>query len=87
MNWVKILPYSPGQGTLWETMVKLFKNVNKTMENARYTPTPIELQTFFVNAVRIVNDRLLTTVSDQTNDLLPITPSGFLGQHLSPNCL
>ena len=44
-----------------------------------------ELQTLFVAAVRIVNDRPLTTVSDDTNDLLPITPSCFSGQHLFTN--
>ena len=55
------------------------------MENACRSPIFIELQTFFVNAVRIVNDRPLTTVSNQPNGMLPITPSCFLGQHLSPN--
>ena len=45
----------------------------------------IELQTFTLDAVRIVNDRPLTTPSDQPNDLLPITPSCFLGQQLAPN--
>ena len=32
----------------------------------------------------IVNDRPLTTLSDQPNDLSPITPSCFLGQGLAP---
>ena len=67
-------------------MVKLFKStLNKTIDTTRRTPSLIELQTFFVDAVRIVNDRPLTTVSDHPNDLAPITPSCFLGQHLSPN--
>ena len=86
INWVKIPPYSPSQGEVWKITVKLFKNVlNKTVENTRRMPTLIELQTFFVNAVRIVNDRPLTTVSNQPNDLLPISLSCFLGQHLSSN--
>ena len=67
-------------------MVKLFKSaLNKTSENTRRTPNLIELQTLFVDAVRIVNDRPLTSVSNQPNDLSSITPSSFLGQHLSPN--
>ena len=53
------------------------------MDGARRKPTLIELQTYTSDAVRIVNDRPLTTVSDQPNDLAPITPS-FLGRHLSP---
>ena len=35
--------------------------------------------------MHIVNDRSLTTLSDQPNDLAPISPSSFLGQDLSPN--
>ena len=40
---------------------------------------------FFSDAVRIVNDRLLTTLRDQPNDLAPISPSSFLRQELAPN--
>ena len=57
------------------------------MERARRKPSLIELQTFASDAVRIVNDRPLTTPSDQPNDLEPITPSCFLGQHLALNTL
>ena len=34
------------------------------MDNARRLPTLVELQTFTVETVRIVNDRPLTTPSD-----------------------
>ena len=40
---------------------------------------------FFSDAVRIVNDRPLTTLRDQPNDLAPISPSSFLRQELAPN--
>ena len=61
-------------------MVKLFKNaLLQVMGRARRKSTLIELQTFASDAVRIVNDRPLTTPSDQPNDLKPITPSCFLG--------
>ena len=67
-------------------MVKLFKTaLGRVMEQTRRKPSLIELQTFFTDAVRIANDRPLTTLSDQPNDLCPITPSSFLGQHLAPN--
>ena len=86
INWVKIPPYAPSQGGVWESMVKLFKNaLLQVMGRARRKPTLIELQTFASDAVRIVNDRPLTTPRDQPNDLEPITPSCFLGQHLAPN--
>ena len=45
----------------------------------------MELQTFTSDTVRIVNDRPLTTLSCEPNDLAPITPSSFLGQNLAPN--
>ena len=85
INWIKIPPYAPTQGGAWESMVKLFKTtLYKVMDNARHLPTLIALQTFAVETVRIVNDRPLTTPSDQPNDLFPITPSCFLGQKLAP---
>ena len=66
-------------------MVKLFKSaLSRVLEPVCRKPSLIELQTFFSDAIRIVNDRPLTTLSDQPNDLCPITPSSFLGQHLSP---
>ena len=86
INCIKIPPYSPSQGGSWESMVKLFKNsLSKVLFDARRKPSLIELQTFFFDAVRIINDRPLTTPSDQPNDLCLITPSSFLGQHLAPN--
>ena len=61
-------------------MVKLLKNaVSQILKNFRRRPSLIELQTFVSNLVRIVNDRPLTTHSDQPNDSSPITPSSFLG--------
>ena len=67
-------------------MVKLFKTaLFRVLDYTRRMPTLIELQTYFTDAVRTVNDRPLTTLSDQPNDLIPISPSSFLGQKLAPN--
>ena len=85
-NWVRIPGYAPSQGGGWEVIVKLFKSaLNKTVDTTRRMPLLIEFQTFFVDALRFVNHRPIITISDQTNDLAPITPSSFSGQHLSPN--
>ena len=54
------------------------------MNEIRRKPSLIELQTFMSDAVRIVNDRPLTTVSDNPNDLAPLCQSSFLGQQLAP---
>ena len=86
INWLNIPLYAPSQGGSWEGMVKLFKTVlGRVVEQICQIPSLIELQTFFTDAVRIVNDRPLTTLSDQPNDLCPITSSSFLGQLLAFN--
>ena len=86
INWVFEPPYAPSQNGSSESMVKLFKGaLSLVLEPVRRKPSLIELQTYLSDAVRIVNDRPLTTLSDQPNGLCPITPSSFLGQHLSPN--
>ena len=86
INWVKIPPYSPSQGGSWESMVKLFKDAcNRVLNQSRRKPSLIKIQTFTSDAVRIVNNRLLTSLSDKPNDLAVITPSSFLGQGLAPN--
>ena len=54
------------------------------MNFSRREPSLIELQTFTSDAVRIVNDRPLTTLSSAPNDLSPLSPSCLLGQRLAP---
>ena len=67
-------------------MVILIKNaLTQVMGEVRRTLFLIELQTFVSDAIRIVNDRPLTTISSTPDDLTPLTPSCFLGQHLAPN--
>ena len=67
-------------------MVKFFKKaLTSVIGEARRKPSLIELQTFTLDAMRIVNDRPLTTSSCEPNDLVPIIPSSFLSQNLAPN--
>ena len=85
INWIKIPPYALSQGGSWESMVKLFINaLGRVIGEARRKPLLIELQNFVSDAVRIVNDRPLTSVSSRPNDLLPISPLSFLGQQPGP---
>ena len=86
INWVRIPAYAASQAGSWESMIKLFKNaLHQVMGEARRKSSLIELQTFVSDAVRIVNDRPLTTLSDKPNDLMPLNPACFLGQQLAPN--
>ena len=67
-------------------MVKLFKDAfYRVLDQSRRKPSTIETQTFTSDAVRIVKDRPLTSLSDKPNDLAVITTSFFLGQGLAPN--
>ena len=43
----------------------------------------IELQAFFIDAARLVNNRPTANLSDQPNDLAPIIPSFFFGTSLA----
>ena len=59
-------------------MVKLPKTaLGRVMKLTRRLPSLIELPTFFIDAVRIGNNRPLTALIDQSNDLCPITPLNF----------
>ena len=61
-------------------MVKLIKNsLGRVLKEVRRKPSLTELQTFVSDAVRVVNDRPLDTVSSVPNDLSPLTPACFLG--------
>ena len=86
INWVFMPPCASSQGGSWEIMVKLFKKaLTSVTGEARRKPSLIELQTFTLDAVRIVNDRPFVNLSCEPNDLAPISPSLFLGQNLAPN--
>ena len=88
INWVEILPCSPSQGGSWESMVKIFKEAfNRVLDQSRHKPSLIAIQTFTSDAVRLVNDRPLTLLSDKPKDLAVITLSSFLGQGLASNNL
>ena len=83
---VEIPPYSPSQGGSWESMVNVFEDAfNCFLDQSQRKPSLIEIQTFTSDAVRIVNDRSLTSLSDKSNDLSVITPSSFRGQGCAPN--
>ena len=86
INWVKILPYSPSEGGSWESMVKLFKEAfNHVLDQSRRKLSLIEIQIFTSDAVLVVNDHPLTSLSNKPNHLAVITLSSFLGQGLAPN--
>ena len=69
----------------WESMIKLFKTLlTRIMNKICQKPSLIELQMFMSDAIWIVNDQPLTTISNMPNDLTPMCRSSFLGQQLAP---
>ena len=67
-------------------MMNLFKNaLGRVIGQVRRKYSLIELLAFVSDAVCIVNDRPLTSVSSHPNDLPPIFLSSFLGQQLASN--
>ena len=76
----KIPPYASSQGGSWESMVKLSKTaLHRVLHNTRRMSSLIELQTFFSDAVQIVNDRPLTSAIDLIT-LLLFPPRPFWGK-------
>ena len=85
LSWEFIPPYSPSQGGAWESMIKVFKRtLTNTIHITHRKPTLVELQTFVSNATRIVNDRPLTSQSDDPLDHNAISPSSILTPSLDP---
>lgn len=74
---VFIPPYSPNFGGLWEAAVKSSKHHIKRVlinNNATYE----EFNTLIIQVEGILNSRPLFALSNDPNDLIPITPAHFL---------
>ena len=60
-------------------MVKQFKMIfHRVLGSSSHTPSLIELITFCSNSVRVVNERPITTLSDDPRDTTVVTPASLL---------
>ena len=85
INWEFIPPYAPSQGGSWESMVKQIKRIlQRTLDPAAHTPSLIELITFCSNAVRVVNERPITALSEDPRDCTVVTPASLLTPGFHP---
>ena len=66
-------------------MVKVFKRTFlQTVNLNQCKPTLVELQTYVSNSTRLVNNRPLTSQSDDPYDFNAISPSSLLTPSLDP---
>lgn len=70
-------PEAPHMGGAWERLIQGIKRTLKVILNARVLDD-YSLNTFFTEAENIANNRPLTTVSEDIDDLEPISPNHFL---------
>ncbi|XP_055923279.1 uncharacterized protein LOC129953816 [Eupeodes corollae] len=85
ISWNFIPPGSPHMGGLWEAGVKSFKiHFKKIAGNSKYTFE--EFSTLLARIESCLNSRPLSSMSNNPDDLLPLTPGHFLrgGPLLSP---
>ena len=77
IRWVFIPPYTPNFGGLWEAAVKSAKHhLKRALVN--HNVTFEEFNTLVVQVEGILNSRPLFSLSNDPNDLSPLTPSHFL---------
>ncbi|GFW75819.1 integrase catalytic domain-containing protein [Trichonephila clavipes] len=77
ITWKFIPPTAAWWGAFWERLVRTVKELlRKTLEKAIFTYE--ELLTILCECERVVNSRPLTYVSEDMQDLTPITPVRFL---------
>lgn len=75
--WHTIPPYSPNFGGLWEGAVKSAKyHMKRVIADSPLTYE--ELYTVLVQIEAILNSRPLSPLSNDPNDLIPLTPAHFL---------
>ena len=73
INWKFNPPVSPWMGGIWESLVKFVKVI---IRNKLFTEEC--LSTFLCELESILNQRLLTPISDDVNDLKALIPSHFI---------
>ena len=77
IHWEFITPLSPHQGGMYESLIKVTKRALR-MSTGKQILSWNEMATIFAEVKSIVNSRPLTYMSDDPNDLRPLTPNQLL---------
>ena len=79
-------PASPHMGGIWERIIRSTKRVLYNIIKGTVL-TDFQLMTTFTEIENILNSRPMTYVSDDSNDLEPLTPNHFLiGRYNTDEC-
>ena len=84
IHWKFITPLSPHQGGMYESLIKVTKRALRVTVGEQILSWN-EMVTVFAEVKSIVNSRPLTYMSDDPNDLRPLTPNHLLLGRASPD--
>eukprot|EP00794_Sanderia_malayensis_P002619 gene2619-3032_t len=86
MKWIFNPPAAPHMGGVWESLVKLAKRAMiATTKGAEMTDE--ELMTVLTECEAMLNNRPLTYISNDPNDMEPLTPAHFLNNRSTTTLL
>ncbi|VDI79450.1 Hypothetical predicted protein [Mytilus galloprovincialis] len=77
INWTFNPPNASHRGGVWERMIRTTRKILRALANEQLL-TDEQLLTFMAEAERIVNDRPITLVSNDSRDLPVLTPNMLL---------
>ena len=77
INWTFNPPNASHRGGVWERMIRTTRKILRALANEQLL-TDEQLLTFMAEAERIVNDRPITAVSNDSRDLPVLTPNMLL---------
>ena len=87
IEWQFNPPHAPHMGGVWERLIRSVKTILQTLVGDRLLSDE-ELLTFLSEAEKILNDRPLTRMGPDPDDLTPLTPNHLLllrGNSCEPN--
>ncbi len=83
VKWMFNPPYGAHYGGIWERLIRMVKTVFRSVNSEQYLDEE-GLQTVMCEVEAILNSRPLTSVSDNLNDLEPLTPNHLLQLKVQP---
>ena len=83
VKWTFNPPHGVHHGGIWERLIRMVKRILQTVTGQQHLDDE-GLQTVMCEIEAILNSRPLTTMSDDPNDLEPLTPNHLLNLKVQP---